>query len=297
MGQTGTGKSTFINKATNSDLATVGDSLRACTSRVNAIRYPHPFDGRPIVFVDTPGFDDTNKSDLDILKMVADWLTKTYKKGFKLTAIIYLHRISDKRMTGAAHNNLVMFKQLCGEKAFQNVIVATTMWGRMTPEVGEQREKELQDKFWKRMLDLGSATARFHDNFESAWSVVDSILSDHPTPRALLLQEEMVDLQKPLNETSAGKELYERLRGLHGRQEQVLRELRQQARGQAAAQFATELEDVEQQIRLLLVQIQEMRVPLGRRILMFFTFRSCFKVGTSPVRVLGLLIAIPRTLT
>lgn len=30
-----------------------------------------------IVFVDTPGFDDTNKTDVEILEMLADWLTKT----------------------------------------------------------------------------------------------------------------------------------------------------------------------------------------------------------------------------
>ena len=29
-----------------------------------------------IVFVDTPGFDDTNKSDMEILEMLANWLRK-----------------------------------------------------------------------------------------------------------------------------------------------------------------------------------------------------------------------------
>ena len=31
-----------------------------------------------MVLVDTPGFDNTHKSDVDILKMVADWLKSTY---------------------------------------------------------------------------------------------------------------------------------------------------------------------------------------------------------------------------
>jgi GTPase Era involved in 16S rRNA processing len=30
-----------------------------------------------IVFVDTPGFDDTNKTDVEVLEMLADWLNKT----------------------------------------------------------------------------------------------------------------------------------------------------------------------------------------------------------------------------
>ena len=35
----------------------------------------HLNDGRPVVLVDTPGFDDTYKS--EILTMIADWLVKT----------------------------------------------------------------------------------------------------------------------------------------------------------------------------------------------------------------------------
>lgn len=31
-----------------------------------------------IVFVDTPGFDNNKTSDSDILKMISDWLEKTY---------------------------------------------------------------------------------------------------------------------------------------------------------------------------------------------------------------------------
>lgn len=30
-----------------------------------------------VVLVDTPGFDDTNKPDLEILEMISAWLDKT----------------------------------------------------------------------------------------------------------------------------------------------------------------------------------------------------------------------------
>lgn len=30
-----------------------------------------------IIFVDTPGFDDTHKSDVEILEMIAGWLKQT----------------------------------------------------------------------------------------------------------------------------------------------------------------------------------------------------------------------------
>ena len=57
----------------------MGHDLESCTSKVGIVRLPLP--GLPygdLVFVDTPGFDDTHKSDVDILKMVADWLKSTF---------------------------------------------------------------------------------------------------------------------------------------------------------------------------------------------------------------------------
>lgn len=35
---------------------------------------PFAIDGRPVILIDTPGFDDTTKSDTDILKMIAGFL-------------------------------------------------------------------------------------------------------------------------------------------------------------------------------------------------------------------------------
>lgn len=37
------------------------------------VKAAHPRDRSPVVFVDTPGFDDVNCSDTDILSMVAEW--------------------------------------------------------------------------------------------------------------------------------------------------------------------------------------------------------------------------------
>lgn len=57
----------------------MGHSLESCTSEIKIVKLtvPELADG-DVVFVDTPGFDDTHKSDADILKMVADWLKSTY---------------------------------------------------------------------------------------------------------------------------------------------------------------------------------------------------------------------------
>ena len=38
----------------------------------------HPVDDYPVVFIDTPGFDDTHKSDTEILTIIANWLVKMW---------------------------------------------------------------------------------------------------------------------------------------------------------------------------------------------------------------------------
>ena len=50
----------------------VGEDLESCTSSVQTCRFH--LDGREVVLVDTPGFNDTNVADIDILQRIADYL-------------------------------------------------------------------------------------------------------------------------------------------------------------------------------------------------------------------------------
>jgi hypothetical protein len=94
-----------------------------------------------------------------------------------------------------------MFAKLCGNDALRNVVFATTAWGDPRPGEGEARQRDL-DKVPKEMLERGSKTCRFNGTFESAWGVIDAL----PTKSigALLIQEELVTLNRPLHETQAG---------------------------------------------------------------------------------------------
>ncbi|KAG6805513.1 hypothetical protein H0H92_015124, partial [Tricholoma furcatifolium] len=60
MGATGAGKSTFINRLFDTDVAPVGHMPDSCTESVRA--YPITHDSLPenrVILVDTPGFDDS----------------------------------------------------------------------------------------------------------------------------------------------------------------------------------------------------------------------------------------------
>ena len=112
--------------------------------------------------IDTPGFDDTNVSDAQVLQNIAHWLSMSFKYGIKLSGIIYLHRITDPRMTGSVRRNLLMFKKLCGEKSFSSVVLATTRWSMVDEATGIAHEEELKntEAFWGHMYKKGSKVFR-----------------------------------------------------------------------------------------------------------------------------------------
>jgi len=91
---------------------------------------PYPFDyaSAKITLVDTPGFNDTKRSDTEALEEIADWTSATCRKKQLLPGIIYLHPITHARMEGSAMRNLRMFPSLCGQEVLGNVLLTTTQW-------------------------------------------------------------------------------------------------------------------------------------------------------------------------
>ena len=61
-----------MNQASKSHLK-VGVDLESCTSEIQESD-EFVLDGQRVVLIDTPGFDDTHKSDTDVLKSIAAFL-------------------------------------------------------------------------------------------------------------------------------------------------------------------------------------------------------------------------------
>lgn len=224
MGPTGSGKTTFINRASGSDFP-VENGLESCTTQVQTAK-PFFMDGRLVTLVDTPGFDDTTRSDTDVLTAIAAYLSNTYEQGAKLAGIIYMHRISDLRMSGTSKRNFRIFRELCGETTLRNVLVVTNMWGNVDPKIGEERERELgeNDKLFRPVLEKGGRLLR-HDNTEASARAILHHLVDNQAA-ALAIQHEIVDENRDLVHTSAGVELVRTLKEQAQRQAEEIKNLR-----------------------------------------------------------------------
>ena len=178
------------------------------TSTVSVYAYdmsPH----RTVYLIDTPGFDDTTMSDAEVLKEIATWLGDSYNHRILLHGIIYLHRITDRRMQGSARRNIILFRQLCGQDALRKVVLVTTMWDQTSEAEGEKREAELiqTEDFWGWMVDNGSSYYRHNHTHETAADIVHQ-LATHNQPIKTTIQRELIDEQRGLNDTSAGRELH-----------------------------------------------------------------------------------------
>ncbi|RGP71717.1 hypothetical protein FLONG3_7021 [Fusarium longipes] len=213
MGITGVGKSTFISKLTGDDVG-IGHDLTSYTKGIGI--YSMTISGRVTYLIDTPGFNDTWRSDLEILQEVAFIISTIYRRGMTLAGVLYLHRISDNRVSGSAIKNFNLLEKMCGPHAASRVFLITTMWdltqtGKLSRREAEMRETRLAstEEYWGKLCRQGSRTKRWQGDYRTAQSIVSELLrlNDRSGPIIQRLQRELVDEGKSLAQTAAGREL------------------------------------------------------------------------------------------
>ncbi len=159
--------------------------------------------------VDTPGFDDTLRSDADVLKEIAYWLSNAYVSNVRLSGIIYIHPIASDRMPRSALKTLRVMQKAWGTTIPSSVALVTTMWDIVEPALGASRELELVSKFWQPLIERGSFLSRYANSRDSALSIIHLFMTREKI--TLDIQHEMVDKNMNLKDTAAGHQLLEEL--------------------------------------------------------------------------------------
>ncbi|CAJ0550085.1 Ff.00g100150.m01.CDS01 [Fusarium sp. VM40] len=219
MGVTGAGKSYFINQL-KSDSAVEGHSMYSETRKCQAVQIflddEDNDEKRSITVVDTPGFDDTLRGEAEIVAEITDYLAAQHLSGLPLRGILYLHKITDNRITASSQEHLFLLRKIIGDSALTNVILVTTMWNILRLEDRQralQREQELIDGFWSPMIDRGSYVAQFNGTPQSAYPLIHQ-LADRQSV-VLDIQREIVDQDRSILETAAGASLAQKLMDDH----------------------------------------------------------------------------------
>ncbi|GBE84551.1 P-loop containing nucleoside triphosphate hydrolase protein [Sparassis latifolia] len=181
VGPTGSGKSSFINTAAKKHLVSVGHGLASRTSTVKTVKclIPNDGDGRSVIFVDTPAFNNSEKTIAEVENVLERWLKQNKVQNNTIAGILYLHPISQPRMTERPAAHLARLMRLAGDDP-KRILLVTTMWPSGDRTTAERREGEILEKYWN---GTGRDDAIHYEEQtpEAAWIVVERLLegSDH----------------------------------------------------------------------------------------------------------------------
>ena len=198
--------------------------------------YEVEFDGILYVLIDTPGFDDSNRSNKEILNNISSYLSAQHKSGQLLSGIIYLHPISRNRVQGSTMTQMRVFKELCGTESYQNVVLGTTFWETVDMADAKTREKQLFSTpgFLGDMIDFGVKTVRISKDREVCIKLVKYFAEKDPVP--LRIQTDVAAAAGGVDASRAAAALSAELEQLRLEQEKELKEQCRQARKQAREQ-------------------------------------------------------------
>ncbi|GES65250.1 WD40 repeat protein [Aspergillus terreus] len=113
----------------------------------------------------------------------------------------------------------------------RNVALVTTMWDRLvSKEEGLKTEEMFKAKFWNEMISFGASVARIedHNDKQAYLGIVEQIMKNNGV--TLKIQEETVDQQLPLGETSAGKVILDYVNKLAQRWDEDIAKLNEELR-------------------------------------------------------------------
>ncbi|KAI8293328.1 hypothetical protein K4K59_005795 [Colletotrichum sp. SAR11_240] len=226
MGRTGSGKSTFIGQCTGKQV-TVGHGLYSCTNSVYVADYH--WNGRRIFLIDTPGFNDTARPEVEILEALASSLAASYANGVRIHGVLMLQPVSENRMSGSSLRCIEMVEAVCGfassswPSRCENLAIVTTMWPSSTGNEGEEqrtvlegRHRELctQEMFFGGLVSRGATAFRYNETgsqdpteqMRAAQNIIAHLVrrSDMHPLDVLQLQREIVIEGKTLGQTTAG---------------------------------------------------------------------------------------------
>lgn len=222
-------------------------------------------DGSKVFLVDTPGFDDTYRSDTEVLRELADWLSQAYEHKLLLSGIVYMHRITDVRVGGSAMKNLRMFRKLCGPAGLRSVACVTSMWSLCSAEDGERRERQLleQNDLWKYLLDNDAKSFRHNADKASAEHILRHLIFQR-APVTLDIQREMVDRNMNLSQTAAGKEVQGDLDKVREQHEHEMKEIRSEMEEAIREKDAERQKELQNYQRMIQEQVDKQEAEMRR---------------------------------
>lgn len=139
LGITGVGKSSFINCITNTTRCKVGSSAKSCTQTI--MQSDMSKDGYNFYFVDTPGLDDGEGDEENIVQ-----LNSIKSKFPRINAMIICLKMDDLKLSKSLKKSLIQFMETFPCSDFWNHVIILRTHAERSPKF-ERKKKNIEGKF------------------------------------------------------------------------------------------------------------------------------------------------------
>lgn len=157
--------------------------------------------GRRIFFVDTPGFDGQDVSEVEVLRQLAEWLGATYSSSTRLSGVIYLQDIQQTRLSGSLTRGLLILRSMYD---LRGIVLVLSKWDLVPENLAFRRRQEiLRNRSFSFLTRDGRPNFTYGGTSSDAEAVVTYLVKLNER-HTLAIQEEMVDRGMSLGETAAG---------------------------------------------------------------------------------------------
>lgn len=159
------------------------------------------------------------------------------------------------------------------------VVLVSTMWEELVLDDGMTREKELEEHYWKPLIERGSKLDRLtRSDPEDAWRIVSQLIRRNEAKAIARLQDELLSLGSTLQNSYTGRTLQESLHRALAEQKSSLRQVLAQSRGPSdpalSKRLAKEYTKCEEQTRKAFEEIRKLKYDIGVEISVVFCGKS-----------------------
>lgn len=163
LGETGKGKSTFINEITGKNECLEGDDTEAVTQAPIAV--PFDYEGYNLYFIDSPGLND-KRGDVQNLKHLGN-----LRDLPRLSTFILILNYNDLRITQSIQTSLLEFMKIFPSKKFWDNVIIVRNWSFNDSRKGKilegiQKDSILMECMRKNNINFPEKIKEFYVDFK-----------------------------------------------------------------------------------------------------------------------------------
>lgn len=162
LGETGTGKSTFINNLCLTPICKVGLGLDSETEEVLGVKCEGEY--KDIFMIDTPGLNDSNGEEQDERNI--NLMSQFIKNNPRIKGIIILLKFTDNKLTGSIKKSMKTFYNMFPMNNFwSHVVIVFSYYYDTNSEAKLQRKKLLIKNYEKEIKKIMQQSKSEHKDF------------------------------------------------------------------------------------------------------------------------------------